>query len=397
LAIHDALAVELTLANAHVRRLCGSQAILAQQALLREFAARTGQHAAMHGLQFQLEHEFARRKTPNLFCVVAGEHVSTPLSLDSLLGCVLLFEYRIALWNTGLLATGDSTGVGTVIASPELRARVAALVSCAALRDGCLVLTCFRNDAEPSGDGTIAFPAGQHGLWTANVREVRDRLPLQSTYALTLDMLGKRTRTHMRSDRRRLEAQTGCVFVPDAASQIAESDLVRLNTSSLKPLDQRAFDLQFHAAAQYPGGFLCGLRSAEGRWLCLAGGWRQGGTSLIEWQMNSAGFPRLSLSTAFRAYLIEHEVALGTQELCLHGGTLHSISHAFQQDHVVDLILRREGILFSLLVQLVPYFVQRDPALANRGNFLIDALRSHQIQWTPISGELVAAVIPKRT
>jgi hypothetical protein len=397
LTIRDALAVELTLARSHVRRLCGSQAILAQQDLLREFAARTGQHAAMHGLQFRLEHEFARRKTPSLFCVVDGENVSAPLTLDSLLGCVLLFEYRVAFWNTGLLATGDSTGIGTVIAPPELRARVAALVSCAALRDGCLVLTCFRNDAEPSGDGTIAFPAGQHGLWTANVRPVRDRLCLQGTYALTLDTLGKRTRTHMRSYRRRLEALTGCVFVPDAASQIRESELAQLNTASLKPLDQRAFDLQFHSTAQYPGGYVCGLRAADGRWLSLVGGWRQGGTSLIEWQMNSAGFPRQSLSTAFRSYLIEHEVALGTEELCLHGGTRHSISHAFRQDHAVDLILRREGIFFSLLVRLIPSFVQRDPALANRGNFLIDALRSRQIQWTPIPGESIASVIPKRT
>jgi hypothetical protein len=379
----DPLTIEKVLIMSHVRRLRGPDAILAHSGLLEDFAASTGQHAEMHGLQYKLEHDFARRKTPILLCVVAGEDADAPLTLDSLLGCILLFEYRVAAWNTGLFATGDSTGVGTVVALPEIRAEVAALASCAALSHGRMVLACFRNGPEASY--TPAFPAGQQGFWTAQVREVRDRLLLEPTYDLTLNTLGKRTRTHMRYYRKRLGELTGCDFVSDAGSQIAESQLASLNASSLKPLSQRVFDLQFHATARLPGGFVSGLRAADGRWLCLAGGWRQGNTALIEWQMNAAGLGRISLSTAFRAFLIEHEISCGTEQLCFHGGTLHSIVHAFAQDHAVDLIVRRRGPLVSFMTWLIPYFAQRDASLANRGNLLIDALRNRQIHWAPLS------------
>ena len=383
MTISDPLAIEKTLTGTHVRHLRGATAILAHAGLLQDFAATTGQPTEMHGLQYKLEHEFARRKTPNLLCIVAGRDVAAPLTLDSLLGCVLLFEYRVAAWNTGLFATGDSSGVGTVVASPEIRAHIAALASGAVLSEARMVLTCFRNALE--AENTPRFPPGQHGFWAAQVREVRDRLRLGPTYDLTLDTLGKRTRNHIRYYRRRLEKQTGCVFIPDAASHIAESQLASLNVSSLKPLRQQAFDLQFHATAHLPGGFVCGLRGADGRWLCLAGGWRQSNTALIEWQTNAAGIGKISLSTAFRAFQIEHEISRGTEHLCFHGGTEHSIGHAFAQDHVVDLIVRRQGTLVSLMSRLIPYFAQRDPNFANRGNLLIDALRSRQLHWAPIA------------
>ena len=391
LTVCDPLAIEKTLANSHVRHLRGVPAILAHRELLQDFAAATEQHTAMHGLQFRLEHEYVARKTPHLFCVVSGDDASVPLGLDSLVGCVLFFEYRIASWNTGVFATGDSTGFGTVIAYPEIRARVAALASCAALSHGCLVLTCFRGDAEDADEPEIAFPPEQTGLWSAQVREVRDRLPLRSTYDCTLDALGKRTRTHLRYYRKRLQAQTGCVFVPDATAEIAESQLSALNASSLEPLRQRVFDMQFHATAKLPGGYVCGLRAADGRWLSLAGGWRDGRTAMIEWQVNASGFGRLSLGTAFRAFLIEHEIGRGTRQLSFHGGTSHSISHAFQREHAVDLILRRPGKELSLFIRFMSLLAKRKP-IANRGNFLIDALRNGPIDWTALSEESTGSV-----
>jgi hypothetical protein len=390
---NDPLAIEKTMIGTHVRRLRGAPAILAHSRLLQDFAATTGQYAEMHGLQYKLEHEFARRKTPSLLCIVAGQGVTAPLTLDSLLGCVLLFEYRVASWNTGFFATGDSTGLGTVVAPPEIRAHVAALASCEVLNQGRMVLMCFRNGLGGGNLTNPAFPHRQQGLWAAQVREVRDRLRLGPTYDLTLSTLGKRTRTHMRYYRRHLQEQTGCIFIPDAASHIAESQLASLNTSSLKPLSQRAFDLQFNSTARLPGGFVSGLRSADDRWLCLAGGWRQGNTSMIEWQANAAGIGRISLSTAFRAFLIEHEISRGAEQLCFHGGTEHSIGHAFVQDHAVDLIVRRRGPMVSLIPRLIPYFAQRDPNLANRGNLLINALRTHRIHWAPLADAAATSTI----
>jgi hypothetical protein len=370
-------------ADIHIRHLRGVRTILDHDELLREFAASTGQPASMHGLRFKLEHEYARPKSPHAICVVAGQDSTAPLTLDSLVGYVLLFEYRIASWNTGLFATGDSTGIGTVIAPVDIRGQVAALAASNILRNGHIVLTCFRNGSRDIPG--VAFSPDVPGLWAAHVRPVQDRLCLAGTYDVTLENLGKRTRTHLRYYRRKLQTETGCVFIPEAARHILDSELASLNKKSLEPIDQRVFDLQFRAAAQLQGGYVCGLRAADGSWLSLAGGWRQGATSLLQWQMNTSGLRKLSLSTAFRAYLIEHEISLGMTELCFHGGTSHSIGHAFEQDYAVDLLLRRRGVLANLFVRLVPYFTERRHALANRGNFLIDALRGGKLHWTATS------------
>jgi hypothetical protein len=387
--IHPSHGIEDAPAGSHVRRLRGKHAILAAEELLRDFAIRTGQQPTMHALKLRLEHDFARRKTPQLFCVVAGQDVSAPLDIDSLLGCALFFEYRVGFWNTGFLATGDGGGLGTVLAPPERRAEMAAVVAQAALAHGRVVLACFRSDVLLSKQISLGV-CGDGGIWSAKIRKVLDRLILCSEYDLTLKTLGKRTRTHMRSYRRKVELQTGCQFVSDAASQIAESELAGLNLSSLKPLNQHVFDLQFRAAARIPGGYVCGLRARDGKWLCLAGGWRQHGSTLLEWQMNASGYPRLSLSVAFRAFLIEHEISIGTHQVYVHGGTSHSISHAFQQDEVVDLIVRKKGFLVSFLVRLIPYFARKGAAIATRGNFLVDALRDEQIHWATTCQEALA-------
>jgi hypothetical protein len=366
----------------HLRHLRGASSILAEEGILREFAAATGQPATMDGLRYKLEHEFARRKSPHLFCIVEGQNAKAALTVESLRATVLLFEYRLAGFDTGFFATGDSTGVGTVIAPAEMRAEAASRASCAALRHGRMVLVCFRGETAELPE--FRFPPQQSGLWAAQVREVRDRLLLCPSYEATLEKLGKRTRNHLRYYRRRLTEETGCAFVADAASLVSLAQLALLNASSLEPIPQRSMDLQFRAASPVAGGYVHGLRAANGQWLCLAGGWRQGTTSILEWQVNSADFRKLSLSTAFRSFLIENEVALGTKELCFHGGTSHSISHGFEQDYAVDLLLRRPGPLASMFVEMMPYFAEKDAAIANRGNFLIDALRHRNPDWTPI-------------
>ena len=372
--------IEMSLDGTHVRHLRGVPEILAHKHLLEDFAAKIGQHTSMHGLGFRLEHDYARNKVPHLISVVAGLDVSAPLTLDSLLGCVLFFEYRLWSWNTGFFATGDSSGISSVIAPPGIRAQVAARAASTILRKGKIALACFRSDSG-SLDG-IAFPAEQQGLWAAQVRGVQDHLHLGPTYDRTLERLGKRTRTHLRYYRKRVEANTGCLFIADAAPYISKSQLASINLTSLKPISQSILDLQFHAAAERPGGFLCGLRARDGGWLSLAGGWRQNHTSLVQWQMNASKLQHLSLCTAFRAYLIEHEVSLGTTTLRFHGGTTHSMVHSFRQEYAVDLLLRRTGPFLAFLVRLVPRLVEMHGGRAGRGNFLVDALRSNKLEWS---------------
>jgi hypothetical protein len=379
----SALAQNATLAAADTLILRGRESIRAHARMLEDFARATGQFAAMHGLQFTLDQEYAARKSPGLVCFVKRHGPAIPLSLETLIGCVLFFEYRIGSWNTGLIATGDSSGIRTVFGAPGNRGRIAALAASVLLRSAHIVLVTFRQDKDPLSK--ISFPPGLSGLWTAQIREVHDHLPLRHSYDATLATLGKRTRTHLRYYRRYLEKRIPCDFVPDAPSVILPRELVTLNASSLEPMPPEKFDLQYRAATQLPGGFVYGLRARDGRWLSLAGGWRQQTTTIIQWQTNAAGFERFSLGTAFRSFIIEYEVALATTQLCFYGGTSHSMHHAFPAEHVVDLILRRRSLFAFLVASQTPMVAERSPALTERGNFLVEVLRNRSLEWLSLS------------
>jgi hypothetical protein len=369
-----------TFNTAHVLVLSGSAAILAQARLLEEFAGRTGQFAAMHGLHFTLHHEYAARKTPHLVCLVSQNTPADPISLENLLGCVLLFEYRAASRGTGMMATGDRTGIRTVFGAAEHRTRIATIAAAAMLRRRAhIVLVSYKQQDDSLS--SVAFPSGVKALWAAQTREIRDYLPLLRSFDETLATIGKRTRTHLRYYRRRLQEEIECDFIPDVRHTLDPNHLADLNASSLDPIAPTIFHQQYTAAAELPGGFVCGLRTRDGRWMSLAGGWRQQTTCLIQWQMNAKGFEKFSLGTAFRAFLIEHEIAQGTTRLCFHGGTSHPMHHSFPAEYVVDLVLRRSSPLTSLVVGLTPTLAEKTNSLAERGNFLADVLRKRDLTW----------------
>ncbi len=82
-----------------------------------------------------------------------------------------------------------------------------------------------------------------------------------------------------------------------------------------------------------------------------------------------------------RLFLIEQEVGSGTRILAFHGGTSHSMAHAFPSERVVDLMARR-GRLSAFLVRALPALCRFIPSLSTRGNFLSDALLSSGLRWT---------------
>ena len=352
----------------------GRTAVLSCAIALEELAARSAQPGAMHGLAFLLDQEYAARKLPHLVCFHHHD--------GSLAGAVLLLEYRIAGLNTGLVATGDSFGVRTVIGPATLRAQIAAEACAAMLTHGArIVLASFKQPYQHPTPLTLA--RATDCLWAMQTRAVQDHLPLAPTYDATLAQLGKRTRNHLRYYRRRLQNAMPCTFHADAAELIDRASLPLINSRSLKPQPQDTFDLQFHTAANSSGGFISGLRANDGTWLSLVGGWRQAGTTWIQWQSNAAGYEEHSLSTALRSFLIEQEISRGTRQLAFHGGTAHSMSHAFPVEQVVDLIARRASPLHAAVVRLLPHLYRLSPSLAHRGNFLADVLGSKHLRWFP--------------
>ena len=367
------------LSSAEVVLHSGRADVLSHASALEDLAERSGQPGAMHGLAYLLDQEYAARKVPHLVLFFSPDQHDS----RRLLGSVLLFEYRIGTWKTGLISTGDSFGVRTVIGPEVLRPSLAAAACSVLLRRGAkIVLVSFKQRPQ----ALIAYEEmpRTEGLWSVQARVVRDQLRLAASYDATLARLGKRTRTHLRYYRRRLEEALPCEFVADAAGMINGDNartLIGLNRSSRYPLPQAAFDLQYLSTAGLPGGFVSGLRSKAGAWLSLAGGWRQGDTTWVQWQTNAAGFEGYSLSTVLRSFLLEAELVRGTKRLAFHGGTSHSMAHAFEEETVVDLMARRAGLFSVLLVRAVSRFYGTLPLLHSRGNFLADALRSRRLRW----------------
>lgn len=367
----EAGAIDAPSAEYQIRHVKGTAEIMRHREVLFDFALKAGQPTAMSGLELLLHHSYTSRKLPHLFWIGTGGEPDS-LSLDSLVGCALFFEYLIGPYGTGFLATGCSDGVGTVVAPEEIRAWVATVLTRRALHHARMVLASFRT---LNGDIPVCSCLdNSSSTFTMQAREARDTLALQPSYDRTLSLLGKRTRNHLRYYRKRLQKETGCEFVRRAADRISNKDLAAINNASIQPIDQSVFDLRFHTVARSAGGYVHGLQCPDGRWLALAGGWRQGSTSLLEWQVNTAGLPHISITTAFRAYLIENEISLGTTQLRFHGGTPHSICNSFQHDDIVDIIARRSGPIPFVIERLMRAFANQ-PSVAKRGNLLIDALR----------------------
>ena len=158
-----------------------------------------------------------------------------------------------------------------------------------------------------------------------------------------LARLGKSTRFNLRYYRRRLLKEIGCEYVADAVPFLRESDVATLNANSLNPVQPEEFERRVRSASGLPGSYLCGLRTNDGRWLSLIGGWRQDGTTVLFWQLNALGFEKYSIGTAMRSFYLEDEIARGAKRLLIFGGTSHTMRHGFLEDPVADLLVQRRG------------------------------------------------------
>ena len=229
-------------------------------------------------------------------------------------------------------------------------------------------------------------------LSAARRRKVGRSLRLLPTLDATLAQMGKSTRFNLRYYRRRLEKQVPCEYVPDAVSALRDEDLQALNASSLNPVAAAEFARRIRSASELPGSFLSGLRDGEGRWLSLVGGWRQGKTTVLYWQMNTAGFERHSIGTVMRSFLLEAEIGRGAEKLLIYGGTPHAMRHSFEQDTVADLVVRRRGLQSSLLCWASRFFASPG-MVSGRSNFLATVLQDEQLRWAA-SGVSAPAGLP---
>ena len=360
------------------------EAILDLAPVLETLAGRCGQAGAMHWLPYFLDPAVMGRRTPYLVLMLRPEEVEgRSLCADDIQAAALFFEYQICGIRTGAVAharsaTGEAIGFSSVIAPRSERTRVATAAARALIERGAsIVLATYEGAAESD---RAPLMKGLPGVLSAmRRREVSRALPLLPTLDATLATLGKSTRFNLRYYRRRLAKRMSCEYVPDARAALRGADLAALNAASLNPVDPAEFERRIRSASELPGSFLSGLRGPNG-WLSLAGGWRQGATTVLFWQMNTSGFEKHSITTVMRSFLLEHEIGLGAQRLLIHGGTPHTMSHAFEQETVADLIVRRKGLQGRLLFW-ASRACQNGAAVGLRPNFLASTLQDPALCW----------------
>ena len=382
--------------NPTVLILDGPEAILDLAPLLAALAERCGQPGAMHWLPYFLDPAAMRRKSPLLVLLLRpGALPRRPLALHNLHAAALFSEYRLLGRRTGAVSTEDAVGFRTVIAPAGERARVAVLAARALVDRGAdVVLATFEAAQEPEAKTLLTGWSGV--LWAVRKRSVRRSLSLHPSFDQTLARMGKSTRFNLRYYRRRLAKQVPCEFVPEAAPLLQHRGLQAINAGSLNPVPVSEFARRVESASTLPDSFLMGLRIRGGPWLSLVGGWRQDGTTVLHWQMNSSGWQRDSIGTVMRSYLLEHEISLGTKKLLIHGGTAHTMRHSFDEVSVADLVVRRRS-LRAMLVQALSRFFVSEWSVTGRPNFLAETLRNQDLHWSqcPATEAPLTDLLPK--
>jgi hypothetical protein len=196
---------------------------------------------------------------------------------------------------------------------------------------------------------------------------------MASSFDGTVASMGSHTRRNLRHFRRLAESKFGATFVPEA--DLSEAEFLALNRRSLYPILPWMAKWRFRYARGSSGTVFAGLRTNDGSWLSMIGGRRRQGTTYIDWQMNVKDFPAFSIGTALRAYLLEHEVARGTQLLTFEDGTPHSMNQAFVPEDVTDLLLARPSLSPNILRNVASRIPLKRNVLT--GTILADTLIWH--------------------
>lgn len=362
----------------HAVVLSGHADVLAQSPLLEGLAARCDQPGAMNWLEYFLAASSFKAKHPHLILILKSGARSSSRALEDVHAAILLFEYRLLGMRTGAFSTDDWAGFRTVIAPQFERAAMSALAADALLKNGAQIA--LISYIEPTIQSPSVPVLRRPATWASAKRPVAMTLILQPTVKATLATLGKSTRFNLGYYRRRLNAAEACEFVPDICGLIQQHELEALNRTALNPVEAADFRLQYQSACNLPGGFMIGLRNAQGKWLSLIGGWRQGDVTVLHWQMNASGYEKLSVGTAMRSYFLEHEVERGAKKLIYYGGTPHSMGNSFEREEVTDLIVRRPSLRSKAVYSALRLLAWLRPHIGIN-SLLVQMVGSDALDW----------------
>ncbi|MDE1163627.1 MAG: hypothetical protein PW792_17010 [Acidobacteriaceae bacterium] len=356
--------------------------ILELSPVLEQFAVNCNQPGGMHWLGHFLKGNDARHKRFVMVLGICGYNGSlTNLKAEDLAYVVTFAEYKVKGFRTGIYTTPDTSGLRSVISLEEHRAQaVSESLRLLMERKASVAMMSFKVGGTELVEGDMR--SNGNYLWATRTRMIETHLPLEDTFEKTLAKLGKSTRFNLMYYRRRLAKKLDYEFIPDVRNIISNEELSQLNAGSLNPIEDAEFRRRWESSNTLRGGFVMGVRTSEGRWLSLLGGWRSEQTTVMHWQMNTAGYEKDSLVTVMRSHFIENEINIKIKDLIIYGGTPHSMQYFFEQGPVQDVVIRRHSLRW-LLLRLSPANL-KDRIGFGGTNFLGKLSRSNDLVWSRV-------------
>jgi hypothetical protein len=356
----------------------GRGKILRLRTVLTDLCELCGQAGAMDYLEYFLTATENLKKTPYLVLMASRSNLEvSEMRAEDLRGAVLIYEYRLLGLGSNLFTTGDFNGSRAVIAPAALRRQVSAAVCRYLMERGAqIVLLSLEPGSQESCQTSFedAMRGERKRWWTTRTRVAGATLALQDTLDATLATLGKHTRRNLRYYRRKAEADLDYSFVHDVKSMVTMTQLRELNRASTHPVAQSVLDRRLSTLKSIEGFFCVGLKQPDGRWISLLAGRRHHGVTEIDWQMNRGGLAKYSVGTVVRSYLIEYEVAIGTERLFFEGGTPHTMRYSFLSQNAMDIVVMNRSVFVFLLRRCARW-------LRPERNFLLQTLLSPAIKW----------------
>jgi hypothetical protein len=364
--------------SAHFFVLRGRVEILRLRSVLTTLSELCGQAGAMDYLEYFLTAPPNLKKTPYLVLMASRSDVSVfELRAEDLRGAVLVYEYRVLGFGSRLFTTCDFNGRRAVIAPAARRTQISAMV-CRYLMEQGAQIVLLNLELGSTENCQVCFEAAMAGKrkhwWATQTREAGGTLALQKTLDATLANMGKHTRRNLRYYRRKAEADLEYSFLNDVKNTLTMAQLMELNYASTHPVAQSVLERRYQTMKSMEGFFGVGLKQPGGQWLSLLGGRRHHGITEIDWQMNRDGLAKYSVGTVIRSYLIEYEIAIGTDRLFFEGGTPHIMRHSFLSAEAMDIVVMNRSLFAFLLRGSAKW-------LGPKKNSLLQTLMIPAVKW----------------
>ena len=233
--------------------------------------------------------------------------------------CVLFYEHCRFGLGLGLFRGGDYVGESLVAGPAPLRVHYVHLATQALLQQWRIHGVSLSIKAPVEQCIAVMGPAAHHRRFFGT--EVMHRLPLPATYEAMLAGLGPGTRRSLARKRKKLEQDTSVQFFAALDPPRCLEVMRALRAHSLPARRETFFVERQRLIHAEPDFFSMGLRLPNGQWLSVLSGWRRGGVTYVDLQMNHAGYKKECISAVMRAFMLQHEIERKQHSINFVGGS----------------------------------------------------------------------------